>query len=287
MFKKIKNIYCLLLFFLTVKNRKQNWFAYDILKLLPLKYVHKIQSSGSGRIWPKIGEFKSVLYGNKQVGFTDCESNACIDNSEIIENFNLNHHLFNKEVIEISNLIYFIHCYVLNPHYSYSDMGLGIDLFKNNFERFPISYNNYQNNVQHINQQFSRFLENPVARSRLKPYITTNIFVYFPKGSPHVIERVIDVVDPNSVNKNDPNINKFGVIRLRFIDFNGEHLYKISNINYKNDETSLSFVDYKHIYNFSDVINDFSIAILKSFNLDTKDVFPNKEEKTVMDMVGY
>ncbi len=295
MLKKIKDIFYWMLFHLITKDINKTWYAYNILKSIPLKYSHPISNHRKDS-----SLFSEIIYQNKEIGVSVNNNLAIITDSWFIKIMNIESNFFRKELTEISNLIFFINCYFLNPNYQYNIMKYENNILKKLLSNDDsiYSFNSYkivnsglsvhESLLRSLSITFQDFVKNPIIKSRINPYFFSNLNIHIIKGSDHFgVEREIVVAcpirDKKGVSLKILNINNVFYFKIKVID-----LYTRMHDGIKDTDFEIDYMEDFHKYDdFSIVIKEFSQALLMTVDLKYKDCFPDKNDKLLFDMENY
>ncbi len=301
MLKKIKDLFYWILFRLITKDINQNWYAYNILKSIPLKYSHPINSSRKNS-----SLFNEIIYQDYEIGISVNNNLAIITDSWFIKQMNIESSFFRKELTEISNLIFFVNCYFLNPNYKYSIMQYENNILKkilsnddstysfNSYKTVNIGLSIHESLLRSLSITFQDFVKNPVIKSRTNPYFFSNLNIYIIKGNEKFgIEREIVVACPTIDNKGVSlkllNINDVFYFKIRVVD-----LYERRNEDIKDIDFEIEYMknfDYMENFNkyddFSIVIREYSKTLLMMVDSKYKNYIPNKNDKLLFDMENY
>lgn len=283
----LKTLYVNIVSSLLLKSGSKHWLFKKIMHTTPfLKLPKKIEFHTGDLAYN--GFYAGHHSKDKSVVF--------IDNEAILKEIDKNHYdIFEKDFIELSQMTYFIFCYLFNPcnpvecynerwaifwkkisHDKITAFGrsgrLGIDLL--------ISLNN---NV--IPHEFSNSLENG---RKVPPIYSKFGMVFDNKGNEYKLLHY-------TVRK--PNVKSH--VSVVLLEFNNKKYYKLSIVDgfeyaelikktKGNDYFVFNFDEYKEYSTTSEFMADFSMQVIKGIYPEyTDNRLPMQQDKVILDMLVY
>jgi hypothetical protein len=284
-----KKLYSNIVFGMTMLDKDKHWLLKRIVHELPVFSSVKTMSFDKG----------VLLYGDNDIGNHSEDHTCAIVNSErMLHLLHKNDYdSFHADFIDLSQMTYFIFCYVFNPfepEKTFTECWKDF-IGKSHSQQVLASFNNNKKALLtlpfslHNNQPIAG-LENTLVNARKSPPIFSNCGVVFDKAGDEFKLLHYTVTKPFVE----------GHVSVVLIEKNGQKYYKVSvtagkdnaelfKTNEAGDEYfAFDFSEFTTYNKVSEFVAQFSMALVRGINPEYKDdELPNRRYKDIFDMMGY
>lgn len=283
----LKKLYSKIVFKMTMLNNDDHWLLNKLMQELPAFSSIKTMKFEKG----------SLMYGDSDIGNHSADNTYAIVNcSKMLEAIKKdNYDIFYEDFINLSQMTYFIYCYVLNPFEPQSTYQDGWYKFTANTKSKDVtSFNNTKKSLmrflnEHYNPHLRDVKPDSLAAYRQRPPIFSNCGMVFDKNGNEY--KLLHYTVNTSSSKH---------ISIVLIEKDGQKYYKISSRFGKNnvDLFHVNANEHEHFYfhfdefkPYQDIhqfVADYSMMLVRGIYPDYEyDVLPNIQYKQIFDMMGY
>lgn len=238
----------------------------------------------------------SLIYGNSYIGEVSIDNKyAIIKDEEMLKSLNKNNPIFfHDDFVELSQMVYFVFCYLFVPDDSVTHFKNRWDIFYKflNYDKIT-SFGRTSKLAQDLLQSLNNGNITPefaptLANFRTTPPILSKFGVVFEKdgGEYNLLHYTIKLPRGNDH------------ISLVLLEQHNKKFYKLSKLSTPNIDL-LEKISYQKYFKFdrseyteysiaSDFIGEFSMLLIKSIDSSYKEDFhPTAQHKIIFDMLHY
>ena len=239
----------------------------------------------------------SIIFGDKFIGNISFDNEVAIIKDELIlTQINKDNPIFfHKDFVELSQMVYFIFCYLFypnNPQENYSNRWkiFNKSLIHTKITSFGYAHKTFRDLLKSLNNgndlpEFAPTLDNfktcPPILTNFGFFINKNGFDYsllhYTVRLPHKKDEHISLVLLEKDNKKFYKLSQQNIPGIDLTNKIDYHKYFKFDIN-----------EYSEYMNVSEFIGEFSMLIIKGINPDYKENFhPTYSQKMIFDMMSY
>jgi len=283
-----KKLYSTIVFKMTMLNNDQYWLLNKLVHELPAFSSIKTMKFEKG----------VLMYGDSDIGNHSADNTYAIVNcSKMLEAIKKdNYDIFYEDFMSLSQMTYFIYCYVLNPFEPEETYTKGWQQFTLNTNSKDIvsSFNNTKKSLmsllkEHYNPNLRDVQPDTLISYRKRPPIFSNYGMVFDKNG-----------NEYKLLHYTVNVSSTSHISIVLIESFEKKYYKLSRTFGKNnvdlfhvntngyEHFNFNIKDFKPYQEIQEFVGDFSLELIKGIYPDyDQDVLPNSQYKQIFDMVGY
>lgn len=284
----LKKLYSSIVFKMTMLNNDQHWLLNKLVHELPAFSSIKTMKFEKG----------VLMYGDSDIGNHSADNTYAIVNcSKMLEAIKKdNYDVFYDDFMNLSQMTYFIYCYVLNPFDPKTTYQEGWNKFISHTQSkdVVVSFNNSKKSVLRIlheynNPHLRNIDKDSLSAYRQRPPIDSNCGMVFDKNGNEykLLHYTVNVSSSShiSIVLVESYGQKYYKISRKFGKNNAELFHTNSN-GYEHFHFNIKeFKTYKEIQEF---VESFSLDLIKGIYPDyDQDILPNSQYKQIFDMVGY